>query len=330
MVSVTDDIGQLEALGQENVMKVGKKLVEALNRRGIDVKGRIAEKMGVAKESLTIAETDVYTTAIAGFIEAKLKPTLVAEGVIRSINVEGRGVDSIKVPVRNALIVAADLPDSGAVSYDTGSYGSTTITMRYSYAAQRITHELLQFANVDLLQENLGEIGDAISRKVDSDIIAALKAATTAGNGNLTKLGSTTAVSFAALVNGRKSALANYAIPDVMLISPETEAAIIQLGNFAGTTNVIGSMVMKGGANESYPIQQRILNMKVLSSQQVDDDDIYLIDSQRTGYIARRNGVEVFDGRVSGALAFEVIGAHAYGIGIVQPKAVFRVEENAA
>jgi len=330
MAQIYEDMGPLESMRQEDVAKVGRKLVEALNKRGIDVKANIAEKLGTTKENLTIAETDVYTTAIAGFIEAKLKPELQAAGVIRSISVDQRGADSIKVPVRNALIVAADLPDNGTVAYDTGSYDSTTITLRYSYAAQKITHELLQFANVDLLQENLGEIGDAIARKVDADILAAFVAATTTANGNLTKLGTTTTVSFASLVTGRKSALDNNAKPNVMLISPETEATIIQLGQFAGSTNVVGSMVTKGGSTENFPIPLTILGMKVLVSQQVDDDDIFLIDTARTGYLARKNGVEVFDGRVAGSLAYEVIGAHAYGIGIVQPKAIFRLEENAA
>lgn len=329
-----NDIGQLEAMGQEQVTKIGRIAVEALKRQGIDLTDKVQEsialKRGVAKEDLTIAETDVYTTTIAGFIEAKLKPKLVAQGVIRTISVDQKGADSIKVPVRNTLITASDLPDSGAVSYDTGTYGSTTISMRYVYAAQKITHELLQFANVDLLQENLGEIGDAIARKVDSDIISAFQTATSVANGNLTKLGSSTEITFATLVAGRQSAVDNYAEPNVLLVSPETEATMINLGNFGGSTNVVGSMVVKGGNTEHYPIPLTILGMKVMVSQQVDDDDIYLIDTERTGYLAQKQGVEVFDGRVSGSLAFEVIGAHAFGVGIVQPKAIFRLEENAA
>lgn len=70
--------------------------------------------------------------------------------------------------------------------------------------------------------------------------------------------------------------------------------------------------------------------MRVLVSNQVDDDDIFLIDSGRAGYIARKNGVETFDSRISGAVAFEVIGAHMYDVSLIQPKAVYRIEENSA
>lgn len=325
---MTNDLGSLEAMGQENVTKLGKVAYEALKKKGIDIKEELAKKANVSTEALDIGETSLFTTAIAGFIEKRLRPELVAAGVIKSISAPAKGADSIKIPLRQALITAADLGDDGQVSYDSGTYGSTTITLRYSYAAQSITHELLQFANVDLMAEELGEIGDAIARKVDSDIISALQTATTTANGNLTQLGSGTYVDFDALVDGKQSAKANYAQPNVILMSSQTEAAIVKLGEFSGST-VAGSLTYQGENGVTFPVLQSFLNMRVVTSEQVDDDDIYLIDTARTGYLVRKNGVEVFDGRRSGYLAFEVIGAHAFGVGIVQPKAVYRIEENA-
>jgi HK97 family phage major capsid protein len=325
-LETTEGIG---SASKEHIFKLGKVMVEALKKKGVDVREELAKRAGVAKEALTIAETDVFSTAIAGFIEKRLTPELATVGAIKEIAAPGKGYDSIKIPMRNALVTAQDLGDTGQVSYDSGSHTSTTITLRYVYAAQEITHELLQFANVDLLAEELGEIGDAIARKVDSDVIAAFKTNTTTTIGNLTQLGSTTEVTFASLVSGLQKAKENYAKPDLLIVSPETEATIIALGNLSGTTNVIGSMVMKGDEGTNYPLPNRILGMKVIVSQQVDDDDIYMVDSARTGYLCRRNGVEAFDGRKSGYLSFEVIGAHAYGVGIVQPKAVYRLEENA-
>jgi len=314
---------------RENTYKLGKVLVESLKARGVDVRENLAKKFNVAKEDLSIDEGDVYSTAISGFIEQRLQPKLAAVGAIKSMTAPGKGYDSIKIPLRNALVTASDLPDNGELTSDTGSYQSTTVTLRYSYAKQQIEHELLQFANVDMLAEELGQLGTAIERKIDSDVIAAFKASTTTALGNHTKLGTTTTVTFATLAAGRRDALKNYAEPDMLIISPETEYTIIALGNLAGTTNVIGSMVMKGNETTHYPIPQAILGMKVVVSQQVDDDDIYLVDSKFAGYLIRKGGVETFDGRVSNYLAFEVIAAHAYGVGIVQPKAIYRVEENA-
>jgi HK97 family phage major capsid protein len=328
-VNVSNELGSLESMGQENVCKLGKAAYEALKAKGIDIKEELAKKANVSSEALDIGESSLYTTAIAGFIEKRLRPDLVAEGVIKSISAPAKGADSVKIPLRQALITASDLPDSGAVTYDGGTYGSTTITMRYSYAAQSITHELLQVANVDLMAEELGEIGDAIARKVDSDIISALQTNTTVAGGNSIKLGATATVTFDDLVDAKAAAKANYAKPNVILMSSQTEAGIVKLGEFSGST-VAGSLTYQGENGVTFPVLQSFLNMRVVTSEQVDDDDIYLIDTARTGYLLRKNGVEVFDGRRSGYLAFEVIGAHAYGIGIVQPKAVYRIEENAA
>jgi HK97 family phage major capsid protein len=328
-VSTTNSLEGFGTLSKENVMKLGKVAVEALKTRGIDIQEKMAEMSGVSKEDLNINQGDLYTTAIASFIEKKLRPDLVAAGVIKSISVPNKGADSIKIPLRNELITAGDLPDSGQVTYATGSYTSTTISLRYSYAAQEVTHELLQMANYDLLAEELGEIGDAIARKVDSDIIASFQAATTTENGNLANLGSGTYVTYDDLVDAKASAKKNYAKPQVILFNASTEGRILKLGSFGfDTTAGIGALGRQGDNGNVYPVLQTIMGLKVVTSEQVDDKDIFLIDTDRTGYIARKNGVEVFDGRRSGYLSFEVIGAHAYGIGIIQPKSIYRIQQN--
>jgi len=323
----------LSGYGKEGVRELGKIAVESMEKSGKWAK--VMEKAGVskealAKETINVTETDLFETAIAGFIEKKLRPQLVAENVIKTINnFDTKGQNAIKVPLRSALISASDLPDDGDVSYDSGSYGSTTITLAYIYAANKLTHEITKFANVDLIAEELGEIGSAIGRKVDSDIISAMQTATTTPNGNLTQLGSGTYVDYDALVDGINSAKENYAQTDTLLISPETEARIMKLDEFSGGSNLVGASAFKGGDTEYFPYAKTILNHRVVTSNQVDDDDIYLVDTERNGYLIKAGSVETFDSRVSGALAYEIIGALNVGVGIVQPKAIYRIEEDA-
>ena len=330
-------LGAFNENATKNVRALGQSLVEGLKlHKGIDFedaqKEQLAKFKGVAKEDITIGETDLYTTAISDFIEQKLEPVLVAEGVIKKItNFDAKGNDSIKVPIRQNLITAADLPDSGAVTYDGGTYESTTITLRYVHAAQKMTREILAFANVDLMAEELGQIGSAIGRKMDSDIITAMQTATTTPNGNLTNLGATATVTFDNLVDGRKSMLDNNGLPNVMLVSPETEATIYKLGEFSGASTQVGALNVSSTAGNAFPLPQQFLGMRLVVSQQVDDDDVFLVDGKiGPGYLVENGQMEVYDGRVSGSVAFEVIGAKAYGVGIVQPKAVFRIQENAA
>lgn len=321
--------------GQDSVKRLGKFAIEQMKNTGKydKVMEAIAAKEGIAKETIDVTDTDLFTTAISAFIEQKLKPKLVAENVIKKItNFNTRGANALKIPVRNALITASDLPDAGTVTYDTGSYTSTTITLTYKYAAQRLTHEIIQFGNVDLMAEELGQIGDAIARKVDSDIISAMQTATTTANGNrtvMTTLSGTT-VTFNSLVTVVNSARQNYAEPDVILMNPSTYATLMQLDEFSGGNSITGAISFKGGDTEAFPNFNLVLGMRVVLSTQVDDDDIYLIDTARTGYyVESSNGMEVFDGRISGAVAFEVIGVLNYGVGVVQPGSIYRLEENA-
>jgi HK97 family phage major capsid protein len=322
----------LSQFGQESIKKVGRIVIESLKKDHPEkyeaLREAVAKKAGVAKESIDVTETDLFVTAISSFVEKRLKPKLIAEGVIKKItNFDTKGQNAVKLPMRNALCTAQDLPDDGAVSYDTGSYTSTTVTLTYKYAAQRLTHEIMKFANVDLISEELSEIGDAIRRKYDTDIIAAVKAASVTAQGNFAYT-SGTYVAFTDIVAARKSALANYAEPDVIVVSPETEATIYNLAQFSGTSTV-GAMHYQGKDGEYFPTARSILGMRVIVTPQVADTDIYLIDTARCGYAVEAGSVETFDGRVSGALAYEVIGALNYGVGIVQPKAIYRVEEKA-
>ena len=156
---------------------------------------------------------------------------------------------------------------------------------------------------------------------------AAFKAATTTANGTLTGLGTGTLITYNALVDGTTSAKTNYAEIDAILLNPSTLATIMKMDEFKGGTSLVGSLMFKGDDTTHFPVPRAILNMRVVESTEVDVDDIYLIDTARTGYMVKAGDVETFDGRISGALAFEIIGALNYGVGIVQPKSLYRLEE---
>lgn len=329
-----NEYSALSRFAREDVKAVGMTLLESMKKdpKYKPVLESMAEKIGVAVESLDVSNSTLYSTAMAGFIEKRLRPVLVAEQVIKKISgFKTQGYNSIKIPLRNALITAADLPDSGQLSYDTGTYGSTTITLGYKYAANSITHEIMKFANVDLISEELGEIGSAIARKMDADIIAALQTYSTTALGNRSYLGATATITFSSILSALSTMTAtNYAIPDVILTNHSTYYALMGLVQFIGNTTTPGSLTFKGGETGAFPLPREILGMRVVLSQQVDADDTYLIDTARCGYLVEAGETEVFDGRRTGYLAYEVIGAKNYGVGIVQPKAIYRIEENAA
>ncbi len=273
------------------------------------------------KEDLTFDNNTVfYTTAVAGFIEKRLRPKLVSAGVIKSISISPQGISGIKIPLRSALITAIDYPDAGTLTNDTGTYGGDTITTKWIQASNALTFEMIQGAAVELMAAELGEIGDALARKMDTDIIAAIDAACTTGNANLTYLGATTDISYDAIVDGFVAAAGNYAEPDTILTNPTTYGQILKFDELL--VAMAYSSTSQAGLNQP----GRLLNMNIVWSPQVGAKNLYLIDSQRTGYLVRTSDVVVFDGRITGSTKFEVIGLMGYGVGIVQPKSIYKIK----
>lgn len=333
----------------EGVAKLGKFMYEELARRQEqgdfysvedaqkstevfkNIDGRLqaeAARQGIAQEDLTSDNnTGIYTTVMADFIERALRPDLVALNVIKRLRISNRGTSGIKIPV-STLVSAAALPDSGAVTYATSAdYTSVTVTLGWVYAAQKITMELIEQGNVDLIQDQLIELGYAVARKVDSDIIAAMLAATpnTDANSNYLGLGASTDISYAKLIEGIADANANYANVDTVIMSWTQWQAFMQ------DTDVKTAL----GFNSATPgtIFPSVINfagLRLIANNQVDADDIYLVDTKRNGYYVEASDTKVFNDRVSGSLAQEVIVAKNYGVSIVQPATVYRIEANSA
>ena len=77
-----------------------------------------------------------------------------------------------------------------------------------------------------------------------------------------------------------------------------------------------------------FPQVVTFAGLRVIPNNQVAVNDIFLVDSSRNGYYVEASDVKVFNDRISGALAQEVIVAKNYGVTIVQPKTVFRLAAN--
>lgn len=289
------------------------------NKENLDAFGDLA------KEDFTSDNnTGLYTTVVADFVERALRPTLLAEGVIKRIRVDNKGASGIKIPV-STLATASALPDSGAVTFPNGvDYTSKTIDFTWVYAAQKITMEIIEQANVDLIQDQLFELGDAIARKIDTDIIAAIDGAITPGTNGI-NLGAATNVTYDSFVTGLAGHNALNAQTDMVLTNWTTWS------NLMKDTDIKSALGFNSAtAGTVFPMVQQLFGLKLLVSNQVGANNLYFIDSRRTGYFVEVSEVKVFNDRSSGALAQEVIAAKNYGVDIVQANSVFRLKENTA
>lgn len=290
----------------------------------------LLSKRGYSREDLKKADnTALYTTVIASFIEKALRPTLVAEGVIKKVGLNLRGADSIKIPKGEAL-TATSVGTDGAVGASEVDYGSLTITVDWIGALTTIVHQLLQVSAFDLVADKLEEIGFAIAKKIDTDLVAEILAATTkddstyGDNGNYYYLGSSTYIDYDKLVTGMTNFEANEGTPTHLIVHPTDKARILQDADVSsaltfGTTP----------SGEILPQVRTIFDMKLLTTTQQTAGKITMVQADKLGYYIDASPVETWDGRIPNKIAFEVIGAKCYGVGIPRPKYAYTIHQNA-
>jgi len=317
---------------QATVKEIGKRIVEKLNsdkmRPATKKKwSNVRETLNRKREAIT-DDTDLYTTAIAEFVEAAYRPKLLAQDVINSINLPMEGTDSIQIPFENLMAEASAVNSNGTLAEETTEYGSETVNISYVGHRTSFTQQLLDKANIDLLARRLSQIGDAIGRKVDTDIIAELKAVTNpidthyGDNSNYNYLGSATTASWSDLIDTIKGVKANYGAPDTILMGNNLWAQIHK------DPDVKDALQFGTGPASELEQVQKFFGMDLLTSTQIPTDAAFFVDSNRLGYFVDGTGIKNYDGRVSNTVKQEVLGIKGYGVRVTLPKAVYRLEQS--
>lgn len=276
-----------------------------------------------SQEDLTFPNNDsLYTTIVRNIVERAFRPILVMNEVIKTISVNPKGVTAIKFPI-SALRTAASLPASGVLpAPDNDDYTDQEIELTWIFAYEVITIQLIQQGIIDIVQDQMFELGDALARKVDSDIVTAIETATpdTDANSNYTLLSAT--MDYDALVDGIMDCISNKALPDTVVTNPLTWA------NFLKSSDVVTALgynsVDKGSV---FPRIQDFLGLKIVLTTQASSKNLYIIDTQRCKYLVEGSAIQMLDGRKSGTVNWEVIAIKLYGVKVIQPEAVFRLEE---
>jgi len=313
-----------------NTEMLGQLMInEILNSQSERFKA-IKEYLETRKEQLTLGNnTALTTTVVAGFVEKQLRPILLAEGVIRKIPFNLRGATGIKVP--KGVNLTAQAISDGTVTADDQNYGSLTITPSWVGLRTSFTHELLQQANVDVIADKLEEMGVAIAKKVDSDILTEMKKAVTKGdstygdNSNYVYMGSGTDISYTGLTNAISKAHSNDMDPNFILVNPTNEAKILQDSTMKTFIKFESAPV-----GTALPRINTLYGMKFLVSSQVPNNYTILGDTTRCGYFVDASPVQTWDGRIDNTIKFEVLAAKCYGVGIVRPKALVGIVDNTA
>lgn len=337
-------------LGNRRIRRWGRKLVEALvdgqptsNKHAKRMREKFREAGITSKESLyKIADNTpgayraaedlqfgnnsvLYTTAVASFIEKELRSELISRDVIKTLQLQP-GRDDIDIPKGNNKTATA-VSDDGSVSLDSYDYGSKNIQTDLYGVRDIITHELMQVTNVDLIADNLEEIGRAIAKKEDDLIQSELQDATDptgsyGDNSNYNYLGSATSITFDNLIAGIHSAKGNKMDPTDIVAGVGVMSQLEQNDEFSDAMQYASRP-----SGDYIPETMTFRSLTVHESKQVADDSLFIVDRNRLGYFVEGSGVDMWDDRINGKAAFEVIGVKRFGVGLSLPTAVYGIHQ---
>lgn len=304
-----------------------KKKSEAFFENAIGMDMPSAEEFdGMTKEDLDFPNnTALYTTVVRNIVERAFRPQLVMNEIIKTITVNASGMKDLQIPI-SALRTALALPDSGVLPAPTNDdYSDATIDLGWIYSYEVITIQLIQQGVIDIVQDQMFELGDALARKVDLDIVTAIETASpSAGtNNNYVALGAATFMSYSALVDGVMAHIGLNALPDAIVTNPLTWA------NFLKDSNVITALGYNSQDKGSlFPRIQDFLGLRVVLTTQATAKNLYIVDTARCKYLVEGSAIQMLDGRKSGTVNTEVIGLKLYGVQVIQSEAVYRIVED--
>jgi len=271
-------------------------------------------------EDLTFpSNSALYTTIVRAVVERAFRPILVAGEVIKTISVNPSGMEKLQIPT-SALRTASDLPDDGELSAPSNdNYSSEEISLKWIYAYEVITIQIIRQGIIDIVQDQMFELGDALSRKVDSDILEAFEDAAPSSNtnNNYSNVGS---VDYEALVDGVFGMQDNEAVADAIVTTP------LVWRDFLKTSDVKDAY--KFSTVDAGSIFPRVLDfhgVRVYLTTNANKGNLFLIDSNKCGYLVEGSGIEMLDGRKSATVNWEIIALKLYGVKVVKPKSVYRL-----
>ena len=301
-----------------------KKKCEDFFKQSIGIEMPTSEEFeDMSTEDLTFPNnTALYTTIVRNIVERAFRPLLVMNEIIKTITVNPSGVSDIKFPI-SALRTAIALPASGVLPDPTNdNYTDQEIELTWIYSYEVITIQLIQQGIIDIVQDQMFELGDALARKVDSDIVTAIETASpdTDANSNYTLLSST--LDYDGLVDGIMACINNFALPDAVVTNPLTWA------NFLKSSDIVTALGYNSNDKGSvFPRIQDFLGLKIVLTTQASANNLYIVDTNRCKYLVEGSAIQMLDGRKSGTVNWEIIGLKLYGVKVIQPEAVYRLVE---
>lgn len=319
-------------------------VMEKLQSAGIMPEKLVHHHEGIRKETLQAAtNAGLYITMVAGIVEKPLRSELLPLEFYRPVpGFTLKGHSAIKIPLE-VDNTAADLPDTGAITDKSTAFSSTTVTVKWAYSMTRLTQELLEVSQIDILVANLESMGYALNDHINTDVVADFDTSTPAGapgaNANYKALGGGTYLTYdnlnteLGLMKGT-----NESIPTDLIVHWNDYHQMIKDDDFryamafqnhgpgADLYAAYGGNITENGVTTARC--GKLLGMNLFATNAVTSKDHFMVDRRNYGWFVWGNPLAVIDFQPTGYLATDIVSWVSYKMVASKVKAAYRILSN--
>ena len=225
----------------------------------------------------------VQGSLVSQLVQQALREKAVAFSTITDYGMH-EGLTSLKVPRVNNFTAAAKSENTD-LSNQEMTVSADTISFNKHYGVRATIEDSARLsAGIDVAAEVIKGQADELARQIDADIIFQIKSVSSAGPDHLLDYtdSSGDALALSDITTARKL-LREQSVPMddgklFMLISPDSEADLLNISNFVKANEYGDSSVLKNGFIGS------ILGFKVVVSSQLDAQDACFYHSSHVGF----------------------------------------------
>ena len=221
------------------------------------------------------------------------------------------GSQSLGIPRRNTFS-ASTKGQNNAVSNSELTFGVDTITFAHKYVSAKIEDIARVQSSVDIPGEVVKEIGEAMAREADAQILAALKDVSLANPDMKLPLADASGdkIALADITNARKLLRSEGKVmfdgDTYLLVSPEQEQELLSISNLIDASKYGDSLSIKAGEIGS------VMGFRVVVSDLLTADQAIAFHKSAVGFAAQQNFKLEFDRDLSN-LADHYVGSGLMG-----------------
>ena len=221
------------------------------------------------------------------------------------------GSQSLGIPRRNTFS-ASTKSENGSVDNSEMTFGVDTITFEHKYVSAKIEDIARVQSVVDIPGEVVKEIGEAMARAADAQILAALKDVSLATPDMRLPLAdaSTDKIALADITNARKLLRSEGKVmfdgDTYLLVSPEQEQELLSISNLIDASKYGDSLSIKAGEIGS------VHGFRVVVSDLLNADQAIAFHKSAVGFAAQQNFKLEYDRDLS-SLADHYVGSGLMG-----------------